>query len=632
MTETPLDPESLRGKSAPLLLCERARATPGRVAFRSKHLGLYRERSWRRYAELVTRAARAFADLGLSRGDRVAIMADACEEWLICDLAAQSLGGIVYGIYPTAATSELEFQMRDGGAALFIAGNQEYLDKILSCAARLPALKWLIVIDDSAIFHYRHEKLRSFEKLMAGTDALGLEWLERQVSELSPRDPAFIVYTSGTSGHPKGALVTHGKHLAATANIVVHYPTLAREEHRTVAYLPLCHVLGRDVAVTLPLISRLVPHFGEHPEQLAATMFEIAPTILLTVPRYLQKFAAQVLLGIENSSRLKRAAAQRALHFARSYARRRSSNTTPVAERLIYQLCRAAVFLPILNKLGFARLKLVISAGAALPSPTMTLWHMLGVNVVEAYGQTETAGGIISGQCGPFPLPGDVGTVPAGWQAVLADDGEVLVHSPDLFEGYWNNEDASRAVLQANGWLRTGDVGEWRDGALRLVDRARDFIVTSGGKTLSPSFIENILRSSPYIAEAVVFGHNRKYLTALIEIDADTVADWARNHDVPYTGFASLVANAQISVLIRGEVERANRELARVEEIKDFRILPKALDPAEENEPITPTRKVKRSLMYQRFKALVEEMYDDREERLIAGGAGKLEVVAPSGV
>jgi long-chain acyl-CoA synthetase len=442
------------------------------------------------------------------------------------------------------------------------------------------------------------------------------------VGELSPHDPAFIVYTSGTSGHPKGALVTHGKHLAATANLVGHYPTLARKEHRTVAYLPLCHVLGRDVAVTLPLISRLVPHFGENAEQLTPTLFEIAPTVLFTVPRYLQKFASQVLLGIENSSSVKRAIAQRVLHFARSYARRRWSSTTTLAESILYQLCRAAVFLPILNKLGFDRLELVICAGAALPPPTMTLWQMLGVNVVEAYGQTETAGGIVSGQRGPFPQPGNVGTVPAGWEAVLADDGEVLVHSPDLFEGYWNNEETSRDVLQANGWLRTGDVGEWRDGTLRLIDRARDFIVTAGGKTVSPSFIENILRSSPYIAEAVVFGHNRKYLTALIEIDADTVADWARNHDVPYTGFASLVANARIGAVIRGEIERANRELARVEEIKDFRILPKALDPAEENEPITPTRKVKRSLMYQRFEALIEEMYDDREERLIASGAG----------
>ncbi len=280
------------------------------------------------------------------------------------------------------------------------------------------------------------------------------------------------------------------------------------------------------------------------------------------------------------------------------------------------------MFRPILNRLGFDQLEVVISGGAPLPAETMALWHMYGVNVVEMYGQTETAGGIVSGQRGPFPRPGDVGTVPSGWEVRLADDGEVLVRSPYLFEGYWQNEEATRSVLGEDGWLRTGDIAEWRDGALKLIDRARDFIVTSGGKTLSPSYIENLLRASPYVAEAVVFGHGRKYLTAIVEIDYDTVADWARGRDIAYTGFTSLAENKNVETLIRGEVERANAELARVEQIKAFRILPKALDPEEEGEPVTPTRKVKRNLMHERFNALIEGMYDDREERRLAEEVG----------
>jgi long-chain acyl-CoA synthetase len=247
---------------------------------------------------------------------------------------------------------------------------------------------------------------------------------------------------------------------------------------------------------------------------------------------------------------------------------------------------------------------------------------MYGVNVVEMYGQTEEAGGIIAGQRGPFPKPGSVGTVVDGLEVLLSGDGEVLVKSPDLFEGYWRNEEATAEVKSADGWLRTGDVGEWRDGSLRLIDRARDFIVTAGGKTISPSFIENVLRASPYIAEAVVFGHGRKYLTAIVEIDFDTVADWARANDVAYTGFTSLTAHARVERLIKVEIDRANGDLARVEQIKTFRILPKALDPEEEGEPVTPTRKVKRKLMYERFQILIEDMYDDSEERLIAAGAG----------
>src|SRR4029450_10455190 len=220
------------------------------------------------------------------------------------------------GIYPTASASEVEYQMRDGGAVLFIAENQEYVDKILPFADRLGELKWVLVLDDTATFGYEHQKLRSYRALLAAAGEPDVAWLEQQAARLGPQAPAFIVYTSGTTGPPKGALVPHGKHLAAAANIVDHYPTLTQKEHRTVGYLPLCHVLGRDAGVRLTLVSQLVPHSGEHPEDLPTTLFETAPTILFTVPRYLQKFASQVLLGIHNSSGLKRASASAAMRFA----------------------------------------------------------------------------------------------------------------------------------------------------------------------------------------------------------------------------------------------------------------------------------------------------------------------------
>jgi long-chain acyl-CoA synthetase len=573
----------------------------------------------------VGRTAHALRALGLAKGERVAIMGDPCEEWMVCDLAAQALGAITFGVYPTASAAEVEFQLRDGGASVFVAEDQEYVDKLLPFADRLPALRWIVVIDAGAMFAYDHPKIREYASLLDEvrcTDAEAVATLDAATAALSPRDPAFIVYTSGTTGNPKGALVAHGRHLAAAHNMVLHYPDLA-EPQRTVVYLPLCHVLGRDLAITLPLISGVVPHFGENLEDLAQTAFEVAPTMLFTVPRYLQKFASQVLVAVNGSSPLKRAIYDLATRAGRRYARARWDGRPGALETLAYGLARAAAFRPLLNKLGFDSLRLVISGGAPLPAETSALWQIWGVNVCEAYGQTEEAGAIIAGQRGPFPRPGNVGTVAPGFELLLAASGEILVRGVHSFEGYWNNPEATRELLAEDGWLHTGDVGKWDAGAtLKLVDRARDFIVTAGGKTISPAYVENILRASPYIAEVAVFGHARKYLTALVEIDYDTVADWARGNAVAYTGFTSLAAHPRVQALIGAEMARANAELARVEQVKAFRILPKALDPEEDGEPVTPTRKVKRKLMYERFRDLVESMYGDAEERLLAQGAG----------
>ena len=610
----------LKTKSAPLLLAERARREPDGIAFRAKKLGLYRERSWDEYAGLVARAALGLRALGLAPGERIAIMGDACEEWMLADLGAQALGAIVYGIYPTASTAELEYQMNDGGACIFVAEDQEQVDRILPVADRLPNLRWIVVADASAMFAYRHPKLRTFGEIMKLAGERGVADLEALARDLRPDAPAFIVYTSGTSGHPKGALVSHGKHLAAAQNLVDHYPLLAQSSHRTVAYLPLCHILGRDIAVTLPLLSKLVPHFGEDVEDLPRTFFEVAPSVLFTVPRFLQKFASQVLVGIGSSSPVKRAAYELAMQAARSQARARWEGQP--SESLAYKAARALVFLPLLEKLGLDRLELVISGGAPLPAETNALWQMWGVNTCEIYGQTEEAGAIIAGQRGPFPRPGDVGSVASGVELRLAESGEIEVRGEFFFDGYWDNPAVTREVVGADGWLRTGDVGALDGGRLKLIDRARDFIVTAGGKTLSPSHIENLVRSSPYVAEAMVIGHARKYLTALIEIDFDTVSDWARTRNIRYTGFTSLARHPEVEKLLDGELARVNRDLSRVEQLKAFRILPKALDPEEEGEPVTPTRKLKRAQMLERFHVLVNEMYDDREEQRVAAGVG----------
>ena len=615
---------TLRAKTAPGLIAEHARAKGATVAYRAKHRGLYRERTWRDYADLVGRCALALQALGLAAGERVAIMGDASEDWTICDQAVQAAGAISFGIYPTASVSEVAYQMANAGASIFIAEDQEYVDKILAVADQLPALRAIVMIDASAMYAYQHPKLQRLDELLAAAGPLeqGLAALEAMTSRVAAADPAFIVYTSGTTGHPKGALISHGKHLASAYTIVDHYPMLAAKTHRTVVFLPLCHIFGRDLAITVPLISRLVPHYGDDIEDLLHTLVEVGPTVLFTVPRYMQKFASQLLVGLGATSPVKRAATTVAMAAARRIARRRWDGRSGPLGEAVHAAARAAVFRPMLTKIGLDRVELAISGGAALSPETAALWQIWGVNLVEAYGQTETGGAFISGQPGRFPRPGNVGTVVRGWEVRLGDGAELLVRGPDGFEGYWQKPEATAEVVDAEGWMHTGDVAEWQDGNLRLIDRARDFIVTSGGKTISPSTIENVLRGSPFISEAMVIGHNRKYLTALIEIDYESVADWARSHDVGYSGFSNLAAHPRVQGLIEAAVAKANAELARVESIKAFRILPKELDPEEEGEPVTPTRKVKRSLMMARFQALIEEMYEDGEERRLAAAAG----------
>jgi long-chain acyl-CoA synthetase len=287
-------------------------------------------------------------------------------------------------------------------------------------------------------------------------------------------------------------------------------------------------------------------------------------------------------------------------------------------------LARAVVFRWLLEKVGFARVRLLLSSGAPLPPAVALLWQAWGVNVCEAYGQTETGGALVSGQRGPYPRPGDVGVPAPNIELTLDAGGEVLVRARDLFAGYWRDVEATAATYR-DGWLVTGDLGErLPDGSLRLVDRKKDILITAGGKNVSPSQIETCLRASPFISEAAVFGEGRKYLAALVELDGETVAEWARERGLVHTGYASLAAHPEVRRLLEAEIDKANADLARVEQVKAFRILPRELDPEQEGEPVTPTRKVKRRLMLERYQDLVESMFASDEERRITAEVAAL--------
>ena len=611
------------------MLVERARTRPARVAFRSKELGIWRETTWRALADRVAALALGFArEYRLTRGETVAIVGNPCPEWTIADLASQALGAITYGIYPTSAPGEVRHLLQHGGAALIVVEDQEHLDKTLEVLDACPAVRAVLVVDTRALFMYRHPRVRPLADVeSAGRAALADEpdALGRLARSLSPDDPATIIYTSGTTGHPKGAVYRHGAHLAACANIIEHYPILQTGEHRAVAMLPLCHAMGRNLAITMPLLADIVPHYPESVDTFADALYEIQPTFVFTVPRYLQKFAAHLLVGLDQSSWVKRAAYRVAIGVGhRALRRRHGAPGSAPGSAVLAALARALVFRWLLEKVGFARARLVISSGAPLPPAVAGLWQAWGVNLCEAYGQTETGGALVSGQRGPYPRPGDVGVVAPNIAIELDADGEILVRG-EMFAGYWRDPDATRAMYR-DGKLATGDVGEWTDArALRLVDRKKDILITAGGKNVSPSHVENRLRASPYISEAAVFGEGRKYLVALLEADGETVGEWAREHGVVHTGYASLIARPEVVGLIAAEVRRANDDLTRVEQVKAFRLLPRELDPELEDEPVTPTRKVKRRLMAERYGPLVASMYGSDEEARIAAEMASLE-------
>jgi long-chain acyl-CoA synthetase len=606
-------------KSVPQLFLERVEARPDAVAFRYKDLGLYQEVTWRQYHDEVEAFALGLLSLGVEIGDRIAIMGDACFEYFISDLAGLTVGAITYGIYTTCSVAEVRHQLDNGGAKIFIAENQEYVDKVLELEGLQTKLEHIVVADMRAMFLYRDDRFLSFKDVQERGRKLQQRQpnlFEERVGAVKPDNVAVFVYTSGTTGAPKAAMITHRDLMVGMVHTYLQgFPELEVGEHRIITHLPLAHLVERSMSLCLMMIADVVPHIGEEAENLRETLTEVEPTFFHAVPRVWEKIASQILVNIDRSTRLKRLAYKLAMWIGRQHAQcvwqKRRPSPLPAAG---YKLARTFVFKPMLMKVGLHKVSAALTAGAPIPQPIQALWQIWGVNLRNLYGITEHTLVLCQGE--PFQEPGDAGVPLYPKEVKLGPDGEILVRGPGMFTGYWKNEEATKEVV-SEGWFHTGDVAELMpNGHFRIIDRKKDIMVTAGGKNIAPSEIENLLKSSSFISEAVLFADGRKFPSALIEIDFDTVADWARQQGVVYTGFTSLAQHPRVTELIAREIEITNAQLARVEQVKKFRIIPKELDPEEGD--TTPTRKVKRRHMYVLFKELVEEMYRDDAEARIA--------------
>ena len=600
--------------TVPKLFWKRVQELGPRVAMRDKRFGVWTPFTWSEYGSKARAVGLALLKHGLSRGDRICITADVCPEWLWTDIGGMGAGAIVTGIYPTDVATQVEYIVNDCGATFYFAENEEQLDKILEVRARCPHLRKIVVFDWEGLHEVDDPQVVSFEAFLAEGEAEATRdpgaW-ERAVACSKPSDTAVLVYTSGTTGPPKGAMLSHGNivfQLENNQNLLPHTP-----EDRSLSFLPLCHIAERTFTTFNQLITGHTVHFAENFDTVPENLQEVQPTGFFAVPRIWEKFFSSVMIALKDAPAAQRAAYGWAIGVGEKVAERRiAGQRVPASLALRFRLAEWLVLRNIRVMLGLDSCRYAIS-GAAPISPELIRWYYaLGLYMAECYGMTESTG-IVT-----LPRPwgsyryGKVGTAIPGTELAVAPDGEILMRGRHVFQGYWNKPDKTAEAIDAQGWLHTGDIGEIdSEGWLKITDRKKDIIITAGGKNITPSEIENELKFSPYIQDAVVIGDRRPFLVALVMIDHENVAKFAQDANVPFSDYRSLCRAAEVIGLIEGEVGKANGKFARVETVKKFRLIEHQIGP--EDEEITATGKLKRSLVARKFAELIDAMYRDKE-------------------
>lgn len=577
-----------------------------KIAMREKDFGIWQSYSWTDYRARALEIAHGLLALGLKAGDVVSIQSEDCKEWVFADQGIMLAGGVVNGVYPTYQSSQVAYTLSDSNCRILFVEDEEQLDKYLDVESELPNIEKVIVFDWRGLRGLKHDKVMPIERLYTlgqefGRDNAGL--VEGIVSNGKAGDLALLIYTSGTTGMPKGSMIPQ-RYLMFQATITVDFTQTERDEILT--YLPLCHIAERVISICLPIAYGGVINFAESPETVARDFQELSPTFVFAVPRVWEKFYSRVSTAMSDATWVGQKIYALCLKMASGRADKMISGQQPGLLNLLgFRLANMLVFRNIKQLLGLDR-AIMLFSGAAPISKSLLRWYLIiGLPITEVYGQTES--GIVTMTRQKRLHQGTIGEPIPEVDVKLGGDGEILIRHAYIFDGYLNQPEKTRETV-IDGWLHTGDVGEFdENGQLKITDRLKDIIITAGGKNITPSLIENELKFSPYISDAVVIGDGRKFLSCLVMIDKENVEHHAQTNSIPFTDYRSLCARPEIIELIDAEVRSVNAHFSQVEQIKKFRLIDVLL--TAEDEELTPTMKLKRSYINDKYNDLIEGMY-----------------------